>query len=266
MFVCLSLENIIIDQITLFWEHSLFFSSVPLQTDSVLLSGSLWPLGNIVTASWSHHAGTEQNTKAERQKRCPPSLSDDRRHLHVLLHTVSVLLFGIINPLPLLKHTNHRESKEHGESGLRSDGESKSDPSVMKVRRLRLQTPLQLCVCECVVTFVLCEVLQHSLSHTHLFRLCSSVDFPESSAALCTRFTFVFPWLSTDIMNWLTIKPGSVWNAQIRKIYCLNVCSISSIIYEFIMSNWNNAELQGQKWLVVLWKAVSACRGLWVIV
>lgn len=33
-----------------------------------------------------------------------PSLSNNRCNFHILLDTVSILLFGIINPLPLLKY------------------------------------------------------------------------------------------------------------------------------------------------------------------
>lgn len=49
-----------------------------------------------------------------------PSLSNHRRDLHILLNAISVLLFGVINPLPLLQFNHPKEEMRHAKNSNES--------------------------------------------------------------------------------------------------------------------------------------------------
>lgn len=58
-----------------------------------------------------------QGSSRFRPHRHSPSLSNHRCDLHILLNAISILLFGIINPLPLLqfKHPK-KEAVSHAKN------------------------------------------------------------------------------------------------------------------------------------------------------
>lgn len=62
-----------------------------------------------------------------------PSLSNHRRDLHILLNAISVLLFGVINPLPLLQFNHPKEEMRRA----KNSNDSSQKRTAAGRRRLR---------------------------------------------------------------------------------------------------------------------------------